>query len=235
MPFDPFIAVIEGFLCVVFNITSISYKITHIFHCSSYIFSFFTLAQIINIPMVDAPRQQRRSELDWLRTDVDCSGGRWRPKHVPESTLEQVTISTPANLNYQQVHLETDDNVAEILLTNDDNESICSRKTNSNGSIDIGVDDNGEPQHNDYIFNMNENAGQCVVITQPDDEVSSSTYTDDELSDDDSIADAVVHLAMAENRCRLVDMEDDDDVHSLNSYVCFPDPRHTEKIRPLQQ
>jgi len=64
--------------------------------------------------------------------------------------------------------------------------------------------------------------GGCVVIAQNNDAQSLVDDTDDDFSNDDSIVDAAIHLASAAIHCRLA--EADDDVHSLNSYICFSDP-----------
>jgi len=69
-------------------------------------------------------------------------------------------------------------------------------------------------------------AGGCVVIaaqesdndeeTQPD--ADDDEFSGDEFSDDNSIVDAVIQLALAEN-CSHLDETDDDNICYLNSYV----------------
>jgi len=93
--------------------------------------------------------------------------------------------------------------------------------------MDMDCNDDGDT-HDNVAFNMDLNAGGCAVIAQPDDDERSSSNIDDGFSDNDSIVDAVIHLALAEKHCHLADADNDDDIHSLNSYVCFPDPRQTE-------
>ena len=44
-----------------------------------------------------------------------------------------------------------------------------------------------------------------------------ANFLDDDFSDDNSIVDAAIHLALVEKCFCLAEMEEEDDLHSLNS------------------
>jgi len=173
------------------------------------------------------PRSQRRSEVDWLRTDVECSGRRWRPKHAPNNNVERDNNCLQQDLD------EADESVAQSQPGYCDNESIHSHNAEID-NINVSNFNDSEEQHECHNFDMSHMAEGCVVITQNDDDTqsldtqSSADATDDEFYDDDSIVDAVIELASAEKFHRTADTEVDDDIHSLNAYVCFSDPRLQE-------
>jgi len=174
---------------------------------------------------MDALRRQCQSKLDWLWTDIDCSRGWWHPKHAPEVEPECNTASQPPGIGTIQSDLEAQDFVGDCHFGGGDDEYISCSKTNSISSYDGCQNCDNEVSHNHFTFGKSDVAGGCVVILPHSGAQCMEEVHQDEFSDNDSIVDAAIKLASAENHCHLAEMEDNDDVHSLNLYVCFEDPR----------
>jgi len=129
--------------------------------------------------------------------------------------------------------------------SNSNNETLSLCDSESSSTIgEENCNNNVLPQDDINLPNMGMEVG-CVVIgknagadttsyvnyykSSDDDggQTSDVNIYDDESSDDDSIADAVINLSSAESQFHLAMADDDDDNHSLNSYICFPDPQWT--------
>jgi len=188
-------------------------------------------------------RRSPRSEVDWLQPDVECSSQQWHPKNVTEENRGLVTVSESQILDHSDNDLDSEGSVVTSHHfhdsdSNNESLSVCESDTNSTFGEECAKS-NDVPQDDVNLPNMSMEVG-CIVIGQNMDadatsyincdessdngEDQTSDINGDELSDDDSIVDAVIHLSSAESQFHLAMADDDDNIHSLNSYVCFPDP-----------
>jgi len=92
--------------------------------------------------------------------------------------------------------------------------SVC--KDCSSGSY-------GPNNNTSVVVNNDDFIGGCVVILQNSKVQPIPDVDDIDLADDDSILEAAIQLSMAKNHHCLSITTDNNDVHSLNSYICFHD------------
>jgi len=151
---------------------------------------------------MNEPRRQCQSKVDWLQTDVDCSGGQWCQKTAPKDNIETNTNSPLPVINSVQGRLEAelDESITDCQPCSSCKESVFSGESNSHYSEESDLLDDTLPHS--YVALDNSNiAGGCVVTATQENENDEQTQPDDnhdEFSNDNSIVDAVIQLASVE-------------------------------------
>jgi len=80
---------------------------------------------------MDEPRRQCTSEVDWLCTNIDCSGGQWHPKNAPEDVVGSNNIGGYQGMGPTNNNFGSNESVIDCCLddSNSNEESLSSSES----------------------------------------------------------------------------------------------------------